>query len=106
MAYRRHLDRARRARRRREQREHTKKRRLKQSNLTQIEPLLVDVLRQGELVYDFPTIDEIRQQRRQDLERLDAGVKRIMTPHIYHVSLSHRLWTLKQELIGSVTESS
>jgi nicotinate phosphoribosyltransferase len=31
--------------------------------------------------------------------RLDPGVRRLVTPHIYHVSLSQKLWDLKQELI-------
>jgi nicotinate phosphoribosyltransferase len=33
------------------------------------------------------------------VERLDAGVRRIVNPHIYHVSLSQPLWELKQELL-------
>jgi nicotinate phosphoribosyltransferase len=44
----------------------------------------------------------MRTIRDHDLERLDAGVKRIMNPHIYHVSLSPKLWELKQELISSM----
>ena len=35
-------------------------------------------------------------------ERLDHGVKRLMTPHIYHVSLSQKLWNLKQGMIQAV----
>jgi nicotinate phosphoribosyltransferase len=35
-----------------------------------------------------------------DIERLDPGVLRIMNPHIYHVSLSQKLWDLKQKLIA------
>jgi nicotinate phosphoribosyltransferase len=41
----------------------------------------------------------MRERRREDLERLDPGVKRILNPHIYHVSLSEKLWDLKQRLI-------
>ena len=80
--------------------DHTKYRRLDQSEVAEIEPLLVDILDNGQLVYDFPTIEEIRQRRQADLDRLDPGVKRIMNPHIYHVSLTQRLWDLKQELIA------
>jgi nicotinate phosphoribosyltransferase len=35
------------------------------------------------------------------MERLDAGVKRLVNPHVYHVSLSEQLWDLKQRLISS-----
>jgi len=60
---------------------------------------LVEVLREGKLVYDLPTIDMMRARRQADVERLDPGVRRIMYPHIYHVSLTQRLWDLKQALI-------
>lgn len=69
------------------------------SAISKIEPLLVDVIVDGKLVYDSPSIEEMRRVRDQDLERLDPGVKRIMNPHIYHVSLSQRLWDLKQALV-------
>ena len=61
----------------------------------------MDVLHEGKLVYDFPPIDELRERREQDIERLDPGVKRLMNPHTYHVSLTERLWDLKQGLIES-----
>jgi nicotinate phosphoribosyltransferase len=32
--------------------------------------------------------------------RLDVGVRRLMNPHIYHVSLSQHLWDMKQSLIA------
>jgi nicotinate phosphoribosyltransferase len=66
-----------------------------------VEPLLVDVLREGKLTYDPPSIDEMRERRRADLERLDPGVRRIVNPHVYHVSLTQRLWDLKQGMIES-----
>ncbi len=80
---------------------HTKFRTLDQGAIAQIEPLLVDVLQEGKLVYTLLSIDEMRQNRRNDMERLDSGVKRLMNPHTYHVSLTERLWRLKQDLIHS-----
>ena len=84
--------------------EHAKYQHLDQKELSEIEPLLVKVLQDGRLVYDLPSIDEMRRVRQTDLERLDPGVRRIMNPHIYHVSLSERLWKLKQELIQTARE--
>jgi nicotinate phosphoribosyltransferase len=75
---------------------------LNAAQLSEIEPLLTTILREGKAVYDLPPIEAIRQQREADLERLDSGVKRIINPHIYHVSLTEQLWNLKQELIESV----
>lgn len=84
--------------------DHTKVRRLHTDDIAEIEPLLVDVLRNGELVYEHPTIEEMRQQRISDMERLDPGVRRLIRPHIYHVSLTKKLWDLKQELILSMQQ--
>jgi nicotinate phosphoribosyltransferase len=41
----------------------------------------------------------MRARRDQDIAMLDPGVCRLMNPHIYHVSLSAKLWDLKQSLI-------
>ncbi len=79
----------------------TKHRVLEKKDLLEIEPLLVDVLREGRLVYNLPSIQEMRELRKADVARLDAGVRRLVNPHIYHVSLSERLWELKQRLIES-----
>ena len=49
-----------------------------------------------------PSIEQIRELRRSDMERLDPGVKRLMNPHIYHVSLSEKMWQRKQKLIASM----
>lgn len=65
------------------------------------EPLLEKIIWDGELKTSFPDIDQIRKVRDNDLERLDSGVKRLINPHRYHVSLSRNLWNLKQELIQS-----
>jgi nicotinate phosphoribosyltransferase len=66
------------------------------------ELLLEDIMQDGKVVYQWPSIEAMRSLRDHDLERLDAGVKRIMNPHIYHVSLTCALWDLKQELIRNV----
>jgi len=82
--------------------DHTTYRILRRDEITEIEPLLVDVLKGGRLVYDLPSIEEMRRVRQADLERLDPGVRRLINPHVYHVSLTERLWDLKQDLIRSV----
>ena len=76
------------------------RRTLQRRDVSEIEPLLVDVLSEGRLVYDLPTVEDMRARRVTDLDRLGFGVKRIVHPHVYHVSLTQRLWELKQELIS------
>jgi nicotinate phosphoribosyltransferase len=61
-------------------------------------------VRDGELLYDPPSIEEIRARRQQDLKRLDPGVRRIIHPHAYHVSLTQGLWQAKQDLIESLEQ--
>ncbi|MES0360946.1 MAG: nicotinate phosphoribosyltransferase [Anaerolineales bacterium] len=79
----------------------SKYRELPRDSVTEVESLLVEILRNGELVAELPPIEGLRQRRDEDVERLDPGVRRLMNPHIYHVSLSERLWEKKQELIAS-----
>jgi nicotinate phosphoribosyltransferase len=82
--------------------DYARQRTLDRGAISAIEPLHAEVLREGKLVYALPTLEEMREQRRADVERLDAGVRRIVNPHIYHVSLSQRLWDLKQELMAKL----
>ena len=81
--------------------DHTRHRTLRRDEVEEIEPLLIDVLKDGQLVSDLPTVEAMRAQRRADMNRLDAGVRRLLNPHIYHVSLTQRLWELKLRLIES-----
>ena len=86
--------------------DHSKQRALGKGEITLVEPLLVDVLQDGKPVYDLPSIEQMREQRMSDVDRLDTGVRRLINPHIYHVSLSQKLWDLKQSLIESALEKS
>jgi nicotinate phosphoribosyltransferase len=81
---------------------HTAFRTIRQEEISYIEPLLVEILREGELVYELPSIEQMRARRQADLEKLDPGVRRIMNPHVYHVSVTKRLWDLKQKLIKAI----
>ena len=77
---------------------------LARADITQVERLLVDVLVDGRRVYEPPSLEAMREQRRADVERLDPGVRRFMNPHIYHVSLTRRLWERKRDLIATLGE--
>ncbi|MCB0043657.1 MAG: nicotinate phosphoribosyltransferase, partial [Caldilinea sp.] len=68
--------------------------------------LHVDVVTDGAVVYTPPPLDELRARRADDLARLDPGVRRLVNPHIYHVSLSQKLWDLKQNLIDEARTQS
>jgi nicotinate phosphoribosyltransferase len=84
--------------------DYTKCRTLAREDITQYERLLVDVLVEGRQVYEPPSLEDMRAQRRTDVERLDPGVRRLMNPHIYHVSLTRKLWDYKRDLIVAVSD--
>jgi nicotinate phosphoribosyltransferase len=70
--------------------------------VSRTEPLLEPAWRDGQPLVDGD-IEAARARRRADLERLDPGVRRLVNPHVYHVSLSEELWRLKQRLIEEAT---
>ncbi len=76
-----------------------KHRTLSPSEITRIEKLLIPVIEDGRVMVEKEEIAEMRARRDQDIALLDPGVCRLMNPHIYHVSLSAKLWDLKQSLI-------
>ncbi len=55
----------------------SKFRTIPKEQISGIESLLVDIIQDGKLVYDFPSIDVLREKRRSDLSKLDSGVKRL-----------------------------
>jgi nicotinate phosphoribosyltransferase len=75
---------------------------LDRSRVSEVEELLVEMPleRPGD---DPAVIDEARKRRVADLERLDPGVKRLVNPHVYHVSVTSRLAALKAELAEELT---
>ncbi len=84
----------------------TKRRSLCREEIDHVEKLLVPVILDGEKVYESPTIEQMRETRQKDIDHLDPGVLRIMNPHIYHVSLSAKLWDLKQSLIKKARDEN
>lgn len=72
---------------------------LSQKDIKAQEELQVPIQKGGKLVYTFPDLEEIKKIRQKDLEKLDSGVKRLINPHIYHVSLSPKLFELKMNLL-------
>ena len=61
--------------------------------------LLVPMFKNGELVYDLPTLDEIQTYCAQQIDTLWDEVKRFDNPHTYYVDLSQKLWDIKYDLL-------
>ncbi len=76
------------------------------SDISEAEPLLEPAWRDGAKVGPSPSIEEMRQRRRHDLDRLDLGVRRLVNPHVYHVSLTSRLKQLQHDLVARARAGS
>ena len=61
--------------------------------------LLVPIFEKGELVYDLPSLEEIRAYCAAQVATLWAEVKRFENPHGYYVDLSEKLMALKDRLL-------
>lgn len=66
---------------------------------SQVEELLVPILRGGQLVYDLPSLDAIRARLRQQVAMLHPGIKRFDNPHRYPAGLELGLHQLKTDMI-------
>ncbi|MBW9151606.1 nicotinate phosphoribosyltransferase [Clostridium estertheticum] len=61
--------------------------------------LQVPIFLNGECVYVSPSLEEIRDYCKNQVDSIWDEVKRFSNPHKYFVDLSHELWLVKQELI-------
>ncbi|MDO5017774.1 MAG: nicotinate phosphoribosyltransferase [Lagierella massiliensis] len=66
-----------------------------------VKKLLVPIFKSGKLVYNLPTLEEIRENKEKEVATLWEEVQRFEFPHIYIVDLSENLWNMKNELIQS-----
>ncbi len=62
-------------------------------------PLLKQLFKKGECVYDNPDIHVLREYCRLEVDKLWDEVKRFENPHKYYVDLSKNLWKIKYELL-------
>ena len=68
---------------------------LQLTEVSSIEALLQPAWRGGRATSASLGIPELRARREADEALLDAGVRRLRNPHVYHVSVSERLWRLR-----------
>ncbi len=68
---------------------------LQPSEVSSVEALLQPAWHRGRSTSASVGIPELRARREADEVRLDAGVRRLRNPHVYHVSLSEKLWRLR-----------
>lgn len=62
-------------------------------------PLLHDIFVDGELVYDRPSLEEIKEYSKQSMTEMWEEHRRLLNPEPYPVDLSQKLYDLKIETI-------
>jgi len=77
---------------------------------SRIEQLPVVVVEDGDVVYPggleaLADIDAARKRRLADVDALDPGVRRLVNPHVYHVSITTRLLDTKIALVDQILRS-
>ncbi|MEM2687175.1 MAG: nicotinate phosphoribosyltransferase, partial [Thermoproteota archaeon] len=60
---------------------------------------LVQIFKNGRLVYKLPKLEEIREKARMELEKLPDEYKRIRSPEAYPVQVSERIMDLGRQLV-------
>ena len=63
--------------------------------------LRVKVFENGKCIYSSPSVNEIRDYCKKELESMWDEVLRFENPHNYYVDLSQRLWDEKHRLLSS-----
>lgn len=62
--------------------------------------LLTPIFKEGELVYELPSLESIRAHAVEQMKTLWPSVTRLENPHIYYVDLSQQLWQLKHDILS------
>ena len=66
------------------------------------EKLLVKVFDKGKLVYDEPSLREIKKFCADEIDRLWDEVLRFDNPHNYYVDMSQNLWDIKNNMLNTI----
>ena len=65
-----------------------------------VKPLLVQIFDKGKLIYDRPSLEEIKEYCQKEINTLWDEYKRLEQPQVYKVDLSQDLWDLKTNLLN------
>ena len=61
--------------------------------------LMVQVMKEGEVIYEYPSIEELRAYCKSEVDSLWDEVKRFDDPHKYYVDMSQKLWDIRNNLL-------
>ena len=61
--------------------------------------LMVQVFKNGEPCYEYPSMEELRAYCQKEVDSLWEEVKRFDDPHKYYVDMSQKLWNIRHNLL-------
>lgn len=61
--------------------------------------LLIPIFDEGKLVYESPSLEEIRNTVKLEMAKIHSGIKRFVNPHVYVVGLERNLYEKRLRLI-------
>ncbi len=65
--------------------------------------LLREIVRNGRVVYEFPSLGQIRDLRIEQFGHLHESHRRLHNPHEYKVGLTYALWQQKEQMLNQET---
>jgi len=65
--------------------------------------LLTPVVNSGQILCEFPSLEQIRNHRKEQLSQLHESHKRLHNPHEYKVGLTYALWQKKEQMLNQET---
>ena len=71
----------------------------------EVRTLQQQIIKQGEVVYNMPTLKEIKAYAQKELESFWDEYKRLDKPHVYKVDLSDKLYELKRDMLEAIRGS-
>lgn len=69
-----------------------------------IKELQNQIFKNGKLLYKSPSLKEIAEYSKSDLNTFWDEIKRIVNPHKYYVDLSENLWKLKNKMLDEINK--
>ena len=70
------------------------------------EKLLKKIIEKGNLIYEFPTLQEIQAYSKGELAKFWEEYLRLDVPQVYKVDLSDKLHTLKTDMIANIRKNT
>ena len=68
--------------------------------------LLVQVFKDGECIYDSPSVMEMREYCKREQETVWEESRRLVNPHEVYVDLSDKLYKMKAEILEEMSNQN